>query len=235
MQVVVNHKLVRSKVRLAWIFHLGALIVYAAGLWLSTVQPEGSFEATVLLFGAMAVGLLLYSLGQAPLRRWGPRFRQDAALARALKGLDDRHTLLAFPASSLPDYLLVGPAGVRVLVARGHDGVISCRGDRWERQSRGGLSRLFSLFGRAPLGDPGHDVTEGVRRVRERLRAQGLGGEQEPPVDGLVVFTNPAVKLKIEGCSPTVTGPKQLRNHVRGAKGPLNQQAVARVVQALQA
>ena len=112
---------------------------------------------------------------------------------------------------------------------------MSSRGDCSEGRSAGGLSRRCSLFGRARLGDPGHHVTEGVRRARERLRAQGLGGEQEPTVDGLVVFTNPAVKLKIEGCSPTVTGPKQLRNHVRGAKGPLNQQAVGRVVQALQA
>ena len=235
MQVVVNHKLVRPKVRLARVFHLSALIVYGAGLWLSTTVPEGSLEGPGLLFGAMAAGLLLYSLGQVPLRRWGPRFRQDAALARALKGLDGRYTLLAFPASSLPDYILVGPGGVRVLVPRGHDGVITCRGDRWERQSRGGIARLFSFFSRAPLGDPGRDVADGVLRVRERLRARGLAGEQEPPVDGLVVFTNPAAKLKIEGCSPTVTGAKQLRNHVRSTKGPLNQRAVAQVVQALQA
>ena len=235
MQVVVNHSLVRSKVRLAWLFHLSALIVYAAGLWLSTVQPEGSLESTGLLFGAMAAGLLLYSVGQSPLRRWGPRFRQDAALARALKGLDDRYTLLAFPATALPDYILVGPGGVRVLVPRAHDGVISCRGDRWERQAGGGLARVLSFFARNPLGDPGRDVADGVRRVRERLRERGLGDDRESTVDGLVVFTNPAVKLRIEGCSPTVTGPKQLRSYVRAAKGAFNQQAAARAVQALQA
>ena len=235
MQVVVNHTLVRSKVRLAWLFHPSALVVYAAGLWLSTVQPEGSLESTVLLFGAMAAGLLLYSLGQVPLRRWGPRFRQDAALARALKGLDGRYTLLAFPAASLPDYILVGPGGVRVLVPRAHDGVISCRGDRWERQSGGGLARALSFFARNPLGDPGRDVADGVRRVRARLAARGVGDDRESTVDGLVVFTNPAVKLKIEGCSPTVTGPKQLGNYIRTSKGPFNQQAAAQLVQALQA
>ncbi len=235
MHVLVNHKLVRSRVRLAWMYHLSALLVYGAGLWLSTRLPDTSFEASGLLFGSMALGLLLYSLGQVPLRRWGPRFRQDAALVRALKGLDSRYTLLAFAHSSLPDYILVSPGGVRVLVPRAHDGVITCRANRWNRESRGGLARLLSMFGRSPLGDPGQDVAQGVQRVRERLHARGLAVEHEPPVDGLVVFTHPAVKLRIESCAPTVTGAKQLRNHVRAPKGPLNQRAVADVVQALQA
>jgi hypothetical protein len=124
---------------------------------------------------------------------------------------------------------------VRVIVPRSHDGAISCRADRWTRQSGGGLGRIFSFFGGTPLGNPGLDVARGVQSVRERLRRRGLEGEREPPIEGVIVFTNPAAKLRIDGCSETVTGLKQLRNHVRGVKGPLNQQAIAKVIQALEA
>src|SRR5918999_1394601 len=135
MHVVVNHSLVRNRVRLASALHFGALAVFAVGLWFSWTQPEqllGSYSAIV-------VGLLLYNFGQVLLRRWGPRFRQDGILAKALKGLDNRYTLLAFMSRNLPDYILVGPGGVQVIVARNHGGAIACRGDRWTRETGRGL------------------------------------------------------------------------------------------------
>src|SRR3712207_7625337 len=103
MRVVANQELVRRKVRLASAFHLGALATFGAGLWLSMSQPDQILAS----YATIVVGLVLYQLWQTSLRRWGPRFRQDALLGRALKGLDDRFTLLAFPSDKLPDYLVV--------------------------------------------------------------------------------------------------------------------------------
>jgi hypothetical protein len=74
MHVVVNQKLVRNKVRLASLFHLTALAVFAVGLWLSWVYPDQILGSYV----AIIVGLLLYQFGQVFLRRWGPRFRTIA-------------------------------------------------------------------------------------------------------------------------------------------------------------
>lgn len=235
MHVVVNQDLVRQKVRLASAFHLVALLVFAVGLIISWNQQEQiAWESTLGAYAAIVVGLILYNFGQVYLRRWGPRFRQDGALARALKGLDNRYTFLAFRSTKLPDYLLVGPGGLQVIVARSHDGTIACRGDRWSRETRGGIGRLFSFFGGNPLGDPGLDVARGIQRVREHLRKRGFEG-QEPPVGGLVVFTNPNAKLRIDGCSQPVTTARQIRNYVRTVKGPLDRQTVARIVQALEA
>jgi hypothetical protein len=235
MQVVVNQDLVRRRVRLASAFHLTALLVFAIGLFISwNQQEEIDWEHTVGAYTAIVIGLVLYNFGQVFLRRWGPRFRQDGALARALKGLDNRYTFLAFRSTKLPDYILVGPGGIQVIVARNHDGNISCRGDRWTREMRGGLLRIFSFFGGNPLGDPGADVARGVHRVREHLRKHGFAGE-EPPIGGLVVFTNPNAKLRIDGCAHPVTTARQIRNYVRTVKGPLNRQVVARIIQALEA
>ncbi len=243
MQLVVNRKLVRSRVRLASICHIGALAVFGIGLWISFSYGESQILGS---YAAIVVGLLLYNVGQIYLRRWGPRFRQDEVLARALRGLDNRHTLLAFPSTKLPDYILVGPSGVQVIVPRSQAGSITCRNDRWSRETRGGLARLLTLFGGNPLGDPGMDLARGVQRVRERLRRAGLSADQEPPVGGVVVFTNPAVRLRVEGCTTPVTGLRQLRSaiggrsghHERGAgrgRAALGQESISRVVEALQA
>lgn len=227
MQLVVNQPLVKSRVRIASAFHMGALAIFAVGLWFSWTYGE---EQILASYAAIVIGLLLYNFGQVYLRRWGPRFRQDGVLAKALRGLDNRHTLLAFPAGKLPDYILVGPGGVQVIVPRPHDGTIRCDNDRWRRESLGGLGRLFSLFGGNPLGDPGLDLSRGVQRVRERLQRQNV---DPPPIGGVVVFTNQAAKLSLNGCTAPVTRLRQLRGNIGGTRGALNQQGIARVVEAL--
>ena len=237
MHVVVNQKLISTRVKIASAAHLAALAVFAVGLFVSWSNPEPTMEQMAAAYGAIIIGLILYNAGQIFLRRFGPRFRADGVLARTLKGLDRRYTLLAFPSTKLPDYILVGPAGVQVIVARPHDGAISCRANRWHRDPGKGLKRLSGLFGGTPFGDPSSDVSKGIARVRQRLEERGIPESQQPPVDGVIVFTNPAAKLRIDGCSYPVTGLKGLRNNVRGGKGAreraLDERSAERVVQAL--
>jgi hypothetical protein len=93
------------------------------------------------------------------------------------------------------------------------------------------------MFGGTPFGDPTQDVAKGIAKVRARLTAAGIVEAKQPPVDGLIVFTNPAVKLRVEGSTYPVLTLKSLRNHVRGGKGPreraLDERGAAHVVQAL--
>src|SRR5436309_8036087 len=197
MHVVVNEKLVSTRVRIASAAHIAALAVFAVGLIISWTNPQPDWQEMAAAYTAIVLGLILYNVGQFFLRRYGPRVRQDALLAKTLKGLDRRFSLLAFPSTKLPDYILVGPAGVQVIVARTHDGNIACRANRWSREAGGGLKRLGGLLGGVPFGDPSADVSKGIEHVRRRLEQTGLTREQQPPVDGIVVFTSPAAKLRI--------------------------------------
>lgn len=237
MHVVVNQKLVSSRVKLASAAHLGALAVFAVGLFVSWTNPEPTLEQMGMAYGAIIIGLVLYNVGQVFLRRYGPRFRHDPILAKTLKGLDKRHTLLAFASTKLPDYILVGPAGIQVIAARLHDGSITCRGDRWTRDAGSTLKRLGSLFGGTPFGDPSQDVAKGIARVQARLSERGIADSDQPPIDGLIVFTNPAAKLRIDGSTYPVVTTKSLRSSLRGGKGSrdraLDERGTARVVQAL--
>lgn len=237
MHVVVNQKLISTRVKIASAAHLAALAVFAVGLFISWSNPEPTGEQMIEAYACIVLGLVLYNVGQFFLRRFGPRFRQEGVLAKTLKSLDRRYTFLAFPSLKLPDYLLVGPGGIQVIITRIHDGQAICRGNQWSRDAGGGLKRLGSLLGGVPFGDPSRDAAKGIQQVRDRLTKSGIPAEKQPPVEAIIVFTNPAAKLRIDGCSYPVTTLKGLRNNVRAAKGSreraLAEQAAGRVVQAL--
>jgi hypothetical protein len=210
MQLVANQQLVKNRVRLGTAFHLAALAVFGIGLFAS-LQVDTTRELPVASWVAIVVGMVLYTLGQTQLRRWGPRHRQEEQLGQAIRGLDDRYKLYAFLSSSLPDYILVSPAGVQVLLARHESGAVTCVRDQWKKSSSG----VLGLFGPS-LGNPTADAQRQVKRIREVLAAENLG---DVPTSALVVFTNPRVQLRVEGCSVTVTRLKELKDVLRRAAG----------------
>src|SRR6266567_6917255 len=142
MQLIANQQLVKNRVRLGLGFHIAALAVFALGFALS-VQIDATRELPLASWAAILLGLVLYSLGQTQLRRWGPRNRQEEQLGQAIRSLDDRYKLYAFLSSSLPDYILISPAGVHVLIVRTDAGQIACVRDHW---NKGSGSRLMSFF-----------------------------------------------------------------------------------------
>jgi len=212
MQLVANQQLVKNRVRLGLGFHISALAVFALGLVLSTQLDPTRGELPWESWVAILAGLGLYSLGQTQLRRWGPRNRQEEQLGQAIRMLDDRYKLYAFLSSSLPDYILVSPAGVHVLIVRTDAGQIACVRDRW---NKGSGSWLMSFFG-PTLGNPTADSAKQLQKLRALLAEHGMA---EVPTSAVIVFTNPKVQLRVEGCSATVTRVKELKDVLRRMAG----------------
>lgn len=211
MQVVANQQLVKNRVRLGLGFHLAALALLSLAVVFST-QIDITREFNPATWIALALGLVLYTLGQSQLRRWGPRNRQEQQLADAIRALDERYKLYAFLSSSLPDYILVSPAGVSVLLARQDGGEVACVRDTWSTKSRGGL---LSLFG-GSAGDPAADARDQVDKLRKFLATAGL---QDIPTSTVIVFTNPKVRLRVEGCSSIVARTSKLEEVLRRMAG----------------
>jgi hypothetical protein len=210
MQLVANQQLVKNRTRLGLVFHFGAMAVLIGGAFLST-QVDATRDIAWQTWAAFVAGLGLYTLGQTQLRRWGPGKRQEEQLGQAVRSLDDRYKLYAFLSSSLPDYILVSPAGVQVLIARTDSGQVSCVKDRWKSSG----SRLMSLFGPG-LGNPSADAAKQLQKLRQLLTEHDL---QDVPTSSLIVFTNPKAQLRIEGCSSTVTRIKELKDVLRRMAG----------------
>jgi hypothetical protein len=226
MQLVANQKLVKNRVRLGLGFHLAALAVFALGLVIS-LQIDITRDVPYLAWAAIVFGLLLYTVGQTQLRRWGPRHRQDEPLGQAIRGLDERYKLYAFLSSTLPDYILVSPAGVSVLIVRQDVGEISCQRDVWRART----SRLGRFFGPG-FGNPSADAARQVQQLRKLLRESDL---DDVPSKAVIVFTSDKAQLRVEGCSATVTRLRSLEDVLRRLAGKgqnvaLNQGRV-RVVQ----
>ena len=215
MQLIANQQLVKNRVRLGLGFHIAALAVFALGLALS-VQIDATRELPLASWAAILMGLVLYSLGQTQLRRWGPRNRQEEQLGQAIRSLDDRYKLYAFLSASLPDYILVSPAGAHILIVRQEANQIACVRDQWNKGSGSGpASRVMSLFG-PTLGNPSADAAKQLLKLRTLLAERGM---QDVPASALIVFTNPKVQLRVEGCSATVTRVKELKDVLRRMAG----------------
>lgn len=236
MHVVTNEALLRRRFRLGMIFQLAALAVYGVGLFIVFADP-----ATVTPFGGppqlyawplVVVSLVCLLIAQNFLRRYGPRYRQDEALQKALKGLDGRFTLFNFLSPSLPDYILVGPAGVHVLIPRPHGGQIVCQQDRWSRPGSR-LAFLGAFFGN-PLGNPSLEAGQGIATVTRQLRQRAPDAlAEDTPIQALIVFMGSNVRLHLEGCSYPATTGRELRNLVRRQRGRLGPKQVDRLREAL--
>jgi len=212
MQLVANQQLVKNRVRLGLGFHISALAVFALGLVLSTQLDPTRGDLPWQSWVAILAGLGLYSLGQTQLRRWGPRNRQEEQLGQAIRMLDDRYKLYAFLSSSLPDYILVSPAGVHVLIVRTDAGQVASVRAHW---NTGSGSRLMACFG-PTLRKPTADAAKQFQKLRALLAERGLA---DVPTSGVIVFTNPKVQLRVEGCSSTVTRVKELKDVLRRMAG----------------
>jgi hypothetical protein len=179
----------------------------------------------------VAVGLLLLYLGNARVKRYGPQYRQDDKLRLVLKSLDHRYVLLAFLNRRLPDYLLIGPSGVWVIVTRTQTGLIYCRADRWTRRTNP-LSRIIEGMYGTGIGNPGLDVSRGIQEVSAEL-SKKLPADRQPTINGAIVFTGQGVRLRIERCSYTVLAAKELRRVLGRQKDNLSNAAITEVVAAL--
>ncbi|HZS01516.1 MAG TPA: hypothetical protein VFE37_22560 [Chloroflexota bacterium] len=231
MQIVTNEARARAEQRKGNGLLIAAMLAYLAGFGQAWLVPANPYSDALSIAG-LVLGTLLWLVSQSYVRRVGPRYRQDAALDKALKGLDNRYTLLHFPDAGLPDHLLVGPAGVRVLVPRGVPGRVRCRDDRWSRPSTFGW---LGMFGVEQLGNPTRDAARGVTQVTQRL-GRALDGEQAAaaPVGANVVFTHPNVQLEIESCRYPVARGRELRAQLQRDKGSLRPPELARLRQALE-
>lgn len=233
MQVRTNERLVRRESRIGGVLLGGTFLLLMLGLLLSLDQERwagqlGAWLPFAVTYGIVIGGMGLYYLGNARLRRFGPRFRQDGRLRQVLKGLDDRHVLYAFLGRQLPDYVLVGPSGVSVLTTRFQEGEITCRDDRWIARTGAGR-RLFEAFYGHPIGRPSADADLGARRVRDLLARALPDGADRPPVGGLIVFTAERVRLRVERCSLPATTGKELRKVIGRQKGRLTQAQLGQV------
>jgi hypothetical protein len=216
MRVNTNDKLIERQAKIARYATFGGLAILLASLVTSFTGNFPIIVAYALLF----FGFSLAYVGAMLANKWIKEPRADHALAKALKGFDNKYHLYnyLFPAS----HVLLTPSGLLIFRVKSNDGKITCLNDRWSAPFR--WSRLFGGMGQDPLGNPSSDLRDDLAKMK-KLLAEKVDEAAMVPIDGYVVFSDPRAELYIDNCSVPIVRVEDLKDTLRKSKrGPVLQQ-----------
>ncbi len=209
MNIITNEKLIKRNTRIAQIVGLAGLVAIIASMVLLFTMPE----QIGITWGVLLVGFLLSQVGIYFTNRWGRRPRPDEHLTNALKGLGKDYALFHYTTPT--PHLLVGPAGLWVLLPHYQRGTITYERGRWRQRGGGFLLNYMKIFGQEGLGRPDLEVeaeTESIQRFLRKL----MPDAEIPPVQAALVFTNEAANLVNLDEAPVPTLPaKKLKEFIR--------------------
>ncbi len=216
MRVNTNDKLIDRQSKIARFATFGGLAILLASL---VTSFTGNFPIAVA-YALLFAGFSLAYVGAILANKWIKEPRADHALAKALKGFDNKFHLYNYllPAA----HVLLTPTGLLVFRVKSNDGRITCLNDRWSSPFR--FSRLFGGMGQDPLGSPSRDLSDDIAKVK-KLVADKVEGAAMVPVDGYVVFSDPRAELYVDNCSVPIVRVEDLKDTLRkGKRGPILQQ-----------
>jgi hypothetical protein len=210
MKIIKNDKLIKRNGKIGQWMSLGALAVLGGGMYISFAMPD-LFAYSV---GALLLGFTMTQIGMYMGNRWGRSPRPDEKLDAGLKGLPGDYSIYHYitPAS----HLLVGPAGLWVLMPYHQRGKIAYRKNHW-RNTGGGLAQWYMrIFGQESLGRPDVELDSEIQSLKKFL--EGHFEESEiPEIQSAMVFTSDTVEIEANDSPITAMKLKQLKEHMRQA------------------
>lgn len=191
MKIIKNEKLIKRNSKIGQWTSLAALIVLGGGMYISFTRTD----MFIYSIAALLVGFTLTQIGMYMGNRYGRSPRPDEKLDAGLKGLQNEFSMYHYttPAS----HLLVGPAGVWVLIPYHQRGKVTFRRNRWKMSGGGFLQSYMRIFGQESLGRPDIEVDSEVRAVKKHLEKQ-LGESDVPEIKAMMVFTSDEVEIEAE-------------------------------------
>lgn len=205
MDVITNERLIKRNARIGQISSLVGLLILGAGMYISFTQPE----LFAISLGALLIGFALSQVGIYFGNRWGRRPRPDELLNQSLKGLDGRYKLYHYQSPS--SHLLVGPAGVWVILPRHQRGTITYEKGRW-RQKGGNL--YLKIFAQEGIGRPDLEINSELDSARQYL-SKFFTEDEMPDINALMVFTNDRAEVQADDAPVSTMHVKKVKDFIR--------------------
>jgi len=208
MKIIKNEKLIKRNGTIGNWTSLGALVVLGLGMYISLTRTELMVYALI----ALLAGFTLTQVGMYMGNRYGRSPRPDEKLDAGLKGLPGDYTIYHYktPAS----HLLVGPAGLWLLMPYHQNGQVIFRKNRWQMKGGGFLQSYMRIFGQESLGRPDIEIDTETARLRKQLAKQ-MEETEIPDIKPLIVFTNDAVDIQAEDAPVPTLKLKQIKDYIR--------------------
>jgi hypothetical protein len=207
MEIIINEKIIRRNARIGQISSIGGLLVLAGGMFISFSRQDLFFISMM----ALLVGFVLSQIGIYFGNRWGRRPRPDEVISLSLKGLDGRYNLYHYTTPT--SHLLVGPAGIWVLMPRHQGGTISYDATKNRWKQRGG-NLYLKIFAQEGLGRPDLEIGSEVNAVHQYLE-KNLSDGEVPEIQAALVFTNDNAVVEADDAPVTTLQVRKLKDFIR--------------------
>ncbi|MDX1378682.1 MAG: hypothetical protein R3307_07520 [Anaerolineales bacterium] len=208
MKIITNEKLIKRNGKIGQYTSLGALVVLGLGMYISFSRTD----LFVYSIAALLVGFTLTQIGMYMGNRYGRSPRPDEKLDAGLKGLQNEFVIYHY--TSPASHLLVGPAGVWVILPFHQRGQVVFRKNRWRMSGGGFLQSYMRIFGQESIGRPDVELEGEISAVKKHL-AKHMDESEMPQVNGMLVFTNEDVEIDSGDATIPALMLKQIKNFFR--------------------
>src|SRR3990172_3373963 len=236
MKIFKNEKLIRRNGKIGEYSSLGGMVVLVIGAYLAfsgLFKPETvTLRNQIAMLGSMFLGIILAQIGNHFGLRYGKSPRPDEKLDTGLKGLHSDFNLFHYMAPA--SHVLVGPAGVWVMIPYHQRGKVEFRKRRWRLTGGGFLQGYLRFFGQEALGRPDLEAAAEANAVIKFL-AKKLDPTEIPEVKAILVFPNDTVELDAAESTVPALRLKQLKDFMRqeSKKHALANQEIDEIAQLL--
>ena len=211
MIIVRNEKLVTRNNRIGKYSGIISIVILAVGMYIS-FQYQEQMAYSLL---ALVVGFTLSQVGIYYANRFGRSPRPDEELDTALKGLDDQYALYHY--QSPVSHLLVGPAGLWMLLPYPQKGKISYNEKRGRWKKIGG-NFYMRFFAQDSIGSPEKEISSGIKRIHKALGK--IPGLEFPEIQAALVFSDEKAVVEANNAPYPTLHARQLKKLIRKeAKG----------------
>jgi hypothetical protein len=229
MKIISDEKLIKRNARIGQVVTIISLATLGAGMFLTFQRPD----MLSVSIGALLIGFLLSQVGIYFTNRWGRSPRPDEQISVALKGLDNRYALYHYqtPAS----HVLVGPAGIWVLIPKHQRGTITYDKNRWRQRGGGFIQNYLKLFAQEGIGRPDLEIESDINSLNKYLAKILPEDTDVPDIQAALIFSAPDIDIQAdEAPYPTITV-KKLKDLMRktAKEKPISQEVVSAVQETL--
>lgn len=198
MKIIKNEKLIKRNGKIGNWVSVSALLILGGGMYFSITNTANP-QVVTYSFIAFIVGFVMTQVGMYMGNRWGRSPRPDEQLDAGLKGLPGEFSIYHFITPA--PHLLVGPAGVWVLIPYRQRGAVTYQKNRWRIGQGGFMQAYMSIFGQEGIGRPDLEA-DGEVNAMKKLLLKSMDESELPNIQAALIFMNPAVEIQVGEDAP---------------------------------
>jgi hypothetical protein len=231
MKIINNQKLIKKKKTISQVILYFSMAMLTLGfLWsLSDSNKSNMTYAYLILIPAY----LLVQVSIFMANKWGRSPRPDEIVASALKGMNNQYALYNYM-TDVP-HLLVGPAGIFLIIPYYQSGVISFNPDKQRYEQKKGPNFFSRTFAQEGIPNIEKEDIDLVKVYRGYLQKNQIAIEANPQVVNL--FYSDKVELRTDNAPVANLTPDKFKDFLRQSakKGSLSDEAIKNITDQLPA